>query len=56
MDILDQDSIFFYVGCILFYVVFFLSVEDIKEKGKGIKRKLYFNENEIEIVEKRIRF
>lgn len=31
------------------------SVEDIKEKGKGIKRKLHFNENEGEIVEKRTR-
>lgn len=39
-----------------FMQFFFLSVEDIKEKGKGIKRKLYFNENEGEIVEKRIRF
>ena len=55
MDTSDQDSTFFHVGCISPYAALPPSVEDIKEKGKGIKRKLHFNENEIEIVEKRTR-
>ena len=55
MDTSDQDSNFFHVGCISPYAAIPTSVEDIKEKGKGIKRKLHSNENEIEIVEKRTR-
>lgn len=55
MDTSDQDSTFFHVGCISPYAALPPSVEDIKEKGKGIKRKLHFNENEAEIVEKRTR-
>ena len=55
MDTSDQNSNFFHVGCISPYAALPPSVEDIKEKGKGIKRKLHFNENEIEIVEKRTR-
>ena len=31
------------------------SVEDIQEKTKGMKRKLHFSKNEIEIVEKKTR-
>ena len=55
MDTSDQDSNFFHVGCISPYAALPPSVEDIKEKAKGIKRKLHFNKNEIEIVEKRTR-
>ena len=52
----DQDSNFFHAGaCIAPYAAFPPSVEDIKEKAKGIKRTLNFNKNEIEIVEKRTR-
>ena len=52
----DQDSNFFHAGaCIAPYAALPPSVEDIKEKAKGIKRTLYFNKNEIEIVEKRTR-
>lgn len=55
IDTSDQDSNFFHVGCISPYAALPPSVEDIKEKAKGIKRKLHFNKNEIEIVEKRTR-
>lgn len=55
MDTSDQDSNFFHVGCISPYAALPRSVEDIKEKGKGIKRKLHFNENEIKIVQERTR-
>ena len=51
----DQDGNFFHVGCISPYTALPPSVEDIKVKGKGIKRKLDFNENETEVVEKRTR-
>ena len=55
MDTSYQDSNFFHVGCISPYAVLPPSVDDIKEKAKGIKRKLHFNKNEIEILEKRTR-
>ena len=60
MDTSDQDSNFFHVGYISPYAAPppppLQSVdEEIKEKGKGIKRKLHFNENKIEIAEKRTR-
>ena len=55
MDTSDQDSNFFHVGCISPYAALPASVEDIKEKGMGIKRKLHFKRNEIAIVEKSIR-
>ena len=55
IDASDQDSNFFHVGCIRPYAALPPTVEDIKEKGEGIKRTLQLNENEIEIVEKRTR-
>ena len=55
MDTSDQDSNFFHVDCISPYAALPPNAEDIKEKRKGIKRKLHFNENEIEVVEKRTR-
>ena len=54
MDTSDQ-LLSFRIGCISPFAALPLSVEDIKERGKGIQRKLHFNENEIAIAEKRTR-
>lgn len=53
MEKSDQDFNFFHVGCISPYAALPPSIKNIEEKGKGIKRKLNFTEDEVEVVEKK---
>lgn len=50
----DQDN-FFYVGCISPFTALPPSLKNIEEKGRKIKRKLNFTEEEIQQVEKKTR-